>query len=74
VYQGTKGETLLTDQLLSEDKSENNLGVQIYTKAEQACVLRGLAEMGYRNIPLLVTLLLYHYKIIDVAAKPQSVS
>jgi hypothetical protein len=51
------------------------LGVQMYTKAEQqARVLRGLAEMGYRNIPLLVTLLLYHYKIIDVAAKPQSVS
>jgi hypothetical protein len=46
----------------------------MYTKAEQACVLRGLAEMGYRNIPLLVTLLLYHYKIIGVAAKPQSVS
>jgi hypothetical protein len=74
VYQGTKGETLLTGQLLSEDKSENNLGVQMYTKAEEARVLRGLTEMGYRNIPLLVTSLLYHCRIIDVAAKPQSVS
>jgi hypothetical protein len=46
----------------------------MYTKAEEARVLRGLTEMGYRNIPLLVTSLLYHCRIIDVAAKPQSVS
>jgi hypothetical protein len=46
----------------------------MYTKAEQAHILGGLTEMGTRNIPLLVTSLLYHYKIIDVAAKPQCVS